>query len=149
MRNKNEKTIDGVTIMVTQLPAMKAMRFFREVVDTFGPALTSLGDLSDLDNTELSVFKPVIENLMANMSEDKLEDMTRVLLGDCLVLYEGKFLNLFGNAGIFDMVFQGKVFTVFKFLRYALEVNYGDFIEGFASSSPLAALGSQSESQKE
>lgn len=145
MRNKNEHTIDGVTLIITQLPAMKSMKFFREVVETFGPTLTSLGNVTDLGSSELSVFKPVIESLMTNLSEEKLERMTKTLLGEALALHEGKYLSL-SNTGVFDLVFQGKVFTIFKFLRYALEVNYGDFIEGFTGSNPLGALGSQSES---
>lgn len=149
MRNKNEKTIDGITLTVTQLPAMKSMKFFREVVDTFGPALTSLGDLSDGGDTDIAMFKPVIQSLMMSLSEEKLEMMTRKLLGDSLVLTEGKYIGLFAGEGIFDVIFQGKVFTIFKFLRFALEVNYGDFIEGFTKINPLGLAVSQSTSQTE
>ena len=148
MRTSHEKTIDGVTLTLRQLPAMRAMKFFRVLVGCFGPAMMQMtGESGGEDGGSLS---SAIDKLMMELSEDMLQKVIDTLFLDALVEQNGSNKNLMGAGGAFDLVFQGKIFTVFKFLYFALEVNYGDFIEGF-NSGDLQGLGlvNQSESPKE
>jgi hypothetical protein len=146
MRTSHEKTIDEVTITIRQLPAMKSMKFFREVVGCFGPSLMSIAG----DSTEEDAISGAIEQLMMNLTDDKLQKMVDTLFLDALVELDGKPRNLVGHNGVFDLVFQGKVFTIFKFLWFALEVNYEDFFEGSTGiKAQLESLTSTSPSESQ
>ena len=126
-----EKTIDGLRFAVTQLPAMKAFRTLNRIGRALGPALAKgLGALKGkLGDASVEALGGAATELFARLSDDELEALTRELLTFCTV--DGKPL-----MPQFDLVMQGRMGTLLKLLRFAFEVNYGDF---FAGARGLAA----------
>jgi len=131
-----EKEIDGLRFSVTQLPGMRGLRMSVRLGKLLGPALAraagaATGGLASLDVSKLS---GAVDALFEHLTEDEIESVTKALLESCLVTIEGKTGPL---MPMFDTVMGGKVATVYKLLRFAFEVNFGNFFGG------LAALGAQ------
>lgn len=126
------REFDGLehTIIITELPAMKAGRLAVRITKILGPALgrsvqgLDLQGAASLDALLGSInFRSVgegLEVLFEKLTEDEFEGITRALLQPAL--YGGKPL-----MPVFDYVFKGKFFTMLKVIGFAFEAQFGDF----------------------
>lgn len=116
------RTIDGLDVTTTQLPAMRASVLFAKLGRIVGPALAQLGT-TNLGGLVGLVFQ--------NLSPADVPALTQEILASTTVLLDSKAVPL-GQPGMIDLVFseQGRLPALLKVLRFSLEVNYSDFFDG-------------------
>lgn len=132
MREQKERTIDGVTIRVQQLPAMRSVKLMHRLGRAIGPAMLQALAGADVKSTKdfanakinMGAIGDAIGSAFDRFSEDDLERLTRELFETATVTDKGKE---FPMMSVFDNVFAGKPGTVLKAIKFALEVNYQDF----------------------
>lgn len=147
MQTKQSKTIDGLVFTVQMLPAMRATLMVVRLGKLLGvPLLKSLsgvqaGKGASLKNLDVGQLAQGVDELFGRLSEAEVEDLFKVFFETALVKKDGKEFPLLPN---FDNALMGKPFTAFKALKFALEVNFGDFFA--ALPGLLAAAGGDSTS---
>lgn len=130
MYQTKERTIDDLKVTVTEWPARKAFKMKVRLLKIFGPVLAEIisgmkskAGASVLDSDfDLSKFGSAIEKLTATMSEDDLLKMVFELTSST------RINNQEITEDTFDMVFAGKMHTIYKILGMVLEVNFGSFL---------------------
>lgn len=125
MIETRERDIDGIHLAVSQLPAMKALRLSATLGKLFGTPLAralSTIDITNIGASDVTAVGAAMLSLFEGLSPDQLEALTKELLGPATA--DGKPL-----LATFDLVFAGKVDTIYKVLGFALEVNYGSFFD--------------------
>lgn len=135
MQRTETRVFDDLAITVQQLPAMRAVKLSRRLIQIAAPAVTALKDLS----ADASVLGEAISNALAEFSEKDLEALIKDLLETATVEQEGRIAKV---MPLFDELFRGKVFTLYKVLAFALEVNFADFFE------PLRALKEKNDAEE-
>lgn len=124
--------IDGDTYELTQLPAMRAMKLFARIGGVLGPALAQAAPAASAKGVlgmDIGLLGGAIESLAAKLTPEELEVITKDLLWS--LRKNGK-----DCTGSFDVEMQGKIMTVFALLRFAFEVNYGDFTDALRRLRP-------------
>lgn len=146
MQTKQSKTIDGLVFTVQMLPAMRATLMVVRLGKLLGvPLLKSLsgvqagGKGASLKNLDVGQLAQGVDELFGRLSEAEVEELFKIFFETALVKKEGKEFPLLPN---FDSALMGKPFTAFKALKFALEVNFGDFFA--ALPGLLAAAGGDS-----
>jgi hypothetical protein len=124
-------------VSVQQLPAMRAVKLSRRLIQIAAPAVAALKDLSL--SADASVLGDAIAGALAEFSEKDLEALIKDLLETATVEQDGKLAKV---MPLFDSLFGGKIFTLYKVLAFALEVNFADFFE------PLRALKVKSDAEE-
>ena len=122
-------------VSVQQLPAMRAVKLSRRLIQVAAPAVAALKDLT----ADASVLGDAIAGALAEFSEKDLEALIKDLLETATVEQDGKLAKV---MPLFDSLFGGKIFTLYKVLAFALEVNFADFFE------PLRALNVKSDAEE-
>lgn len=120
------KEIDGIEFTVVQFPAMKALE-----------VMVSLQRSSLGANPNASISQAA--SAMAGMDPSATKKMVLDVLACTTALVRNpdpKLIALNDQKGI-DLVFSGKLRTLFRVIEFAVEVNYGDFKEGSEESAPL------------
>jgi hypothetical protein len=141
MKNKEQKTvIDGVTFQVAPFMAVEGLRLKAHLVRTFGPALGEL--LGGIDNINVSNiadtnisgdgFAKGIEKLLEQLTEDAFEALVRRLLANVIAIWpeDGKSRSIsFGHdfETAMQLVFLGRLFSIYELIIFVLKVNYPDF----------------------
>ena len=139
------RTIDGNTFTVSMLLGRASLRMLHRLIRTVGPGLAKAaggvaGTSLKLGDLELSSLGDALCLLTDRCNEAEFMAITEELLGSATI--DGQ--PLMGPQ--FDLLMRGRSLTVLKLLRFAIEVNYGDFsaaLGAFARASsrasPLAA----------
>lgn len=121
----NKKTINGTTFEVQKFPAKRGLQVLTKLGNMVGPALGGLGDrLDEADSTAagLSALGRALETLEFERLEWLIDAMAEVT-----IVHGAK-----GTAklpDVFDAIFAGAYAKVFQWLMFALEVNFGSFLE--------------------
>jgi len=142
-RQQKEKTIDGLTFTVQQLPAMRSLKLLHRLGKTVGPAmLKALSGAPDkapakLGSMNVADMADGVALLFDRLSADDAESIVRELFETATVTENG---NTFQLMPVFDNVLAGRTATLFKAVKFALEVNYQDFLPALLASAqaPLA-----------
>jgi hypothetical protein len=143
-----ERTINGVKFSVAPFMAIEALKLKAFLIRTFGPALgQALGTLKNglpgsgkiseinLDGTALS---QAIEKLMEQLNEEEFISLIKRLLGyvTAKMARDGKVFQLAFTENVFEeslnMVFSGRLFTIYPVILFVLQVNYPDFFDQVA-----------------
>lgn len=133
MLKKEIKIIDGETFELTQMMATASLRLLPRLGAAMGPALSKLSITSkDIGHLDLTMAGEAIAALTQKLTSDELDYIVQQLLYSLAV--NGKPCEP-GPGKAFDIIFAGRTLLVFKLLKFALEVNYGDF---FAAAGSLA-----------
>jgi hypothetical protein len=138
-----EKVIDGITFIVTPFQAVEALKLkvflLRKFAPSFGQALGTLkdgipesGKIGDvkIDGTELS---RALEKLMEQLEPDEFINLIMRMFQNVQARFvkDGKpVLLAFGKEQFvtsMDIVFQGRLFSVYPVLLLVLEANFPDF----------------------
>lgn len=147
MTKTERKSIDGIDVEVTQLTAMKSLRMFHRLATAVGPAFGELmGALGGRKNALDAELDPralglAVSKLCMSVSADDLESITRELLETARVHINGQQGRLMDQ---FELLFQGKLPTLFKVLAFALQVNYGSFSVALPALAAAASKASDS-----
>lgn len=133
------REIDGVSFEVWKMPNMAAAKLLVDFGKFVGPAIGAVPPVSFDKDVKDSILTNILTSplsaLLKALDKEQLEAITKALL------YKAK-------AGPKELTMQvvdydlPNVFTVFKLLAFALEVNYSSFLEGFTMSNvgPLVSL---------
>lgn len=145
-----DKTIGEHTYRVYQLPATQGLTMFMDLAKMVGPSLGVLIDavksekggaasLSDLMGTSLQgdAFGTAIAALVERFDTAKVQDMISKLRekSEVDVSGSGNFVKL---GAVYEAHFAGKIGTLLSWLRFALEVQFADFLSSLASRAPTA-----------
>jgi len=147
MESREQKiVIDGVTFQVAPFMAVEGLRLKAHLVITFGPAIGELlGGIdgakvkSVLDMNPASVsFSNGLEKLFQKLDEDSFIALVKRLLANVIANWNegGKNHSIaFGND--FDtamqLVFLGRLFSIYELIVFVLKVNYPDFFSKVVS----------------
>lgn len=150
MLEAQTETIDGTAFTISPLPAMKAFLMLQRLGKVLGPALARVAGAVKGDAVDGAGAADALVLLFSGLPPEELETIVRDLLAGSLVLGEGgKAAPLMtGGAngkGVFDVVFQGRMGTLFKLLAFAIRVNYRDFFD--ALSGKLGAVAAKMQRQ--
>lgn len=122
MRTIQDRTIDGLTYSVSQLPASRGLEMFGKLAGLLGPAaLEALAKGASFDK-DLQTLAPAAVMLFARLQPGDLTAIAKELLGPATV----------DNTPLekqFEVHFQGRILHLFKVLVFAIEVNFGDFFD--------------------
>ena len=138
-----EKEIDGVRFAVAPFQVTEALRIKSYLIRTFGPSLghilgalkgVPLGskDIGDVPIVGLDISQ-AIENLMGHLGEDEFVALIKRMFRNvtAYITKDGKSLQLSFAEQAFDtsmnIVFEGRVFSVYSVIVLVLEANYPDF----------------------
>lgn len=121
-----EKTIDGKSYSITQMPARRALRMKAKLLKVFGPSLAEIflpGDGVPIDGLGFSKQEAIngLSHLALQLEESTFDRLVVELLQG--VRKEGLEL----TDAIIDLEFAGDLFNLFKLIWYVLEVNFGSF----------------------
>jgi hypothetical protein len=138
-----EETFDGIRVRVQMLPAMKAYLLLPRYAVALGHAASKLGQVSDLLDASVGAMGAATMALFEKLTPAELDSITRELMSTATIDGEA-----FDKA--VDLKFRGKILTLLKVVRFAFEVNYGDFLDvvrGFLKESAEKAPSQSSSSE--
>src|SRR5258706_5890320 len=121
--------IDDLEFEVGQLPVKDARAVLVRLTRVLGPALTKFAG-QDLGSVDVAA---ALGHLMSALSEEDLEyvcgkfgGVSKVRVGPHMVSVQGA-----GETG-----FQGKLWTMFKWLWACIDWNFSDFLAGLQAITP-------------
>lgn len=129
MAELSTKTIDGIELTLGPMLGMQALRvqhrLFKCVVPSLSKAFGALegANLANLSLADLQVDKlsAALVQFFKDCTEDDLVSLAKSLL-------EGGLANHVPLSKTMDLVFQGKILTLYKAMAWAVvEVNFPDF----------------------
>jgi hypothetical protein len=142
MRESREASIDGIAVTVKQLPAKRARNLLRRLLAVAAPAVTkALGGASEIADIDLAALSDAAVLLFDRLPESELDAIYGTLLEECTLstgVQGATDFKIGTYAQMADDMLAGKLFTEAKIVRFALEVNYGDFLGAMKGS--LAGL---------
>lgn len=133
--HSKKKVIGGHSYDVFMLSATAGLDTFLDLARIAGPALgiivkgvglkdiKSIGDI-ELDNID---FEAAARQIFQSEEKETITTIVAKLAEKTQV--DGKPL-----ANIYDVHFQGKIGELFRWLAFAMEVNFGDFFGDFLTS---------------
>jgi hypothetical protein len=152
MINKEKKiVIDGATFQVAPFMAVEGLRLKAHLVRTFGPALGELlgginlgaidgkkgGGIADI-NLGGDSFAKGLERLLEQLTEANFEALIKRLLANVIATWneDGKSRSIsFGQdfETAMQLVFIGRLFSIYELIIFVLKVNYPDFFDKVVS----------------
>jgi hypothetical protein len=147
MQNKEQKTvIDGVAFQVGPFMAVEGLRLKAHLVRTFGPAISELlggidgqkvGGIADINLGGGGIAKG-LEKLLEQLDESGFEALVKRLLTNVIAIWPegGKSRSIsFGQdfETAMELVFLGRLFSIYPLILFVLRVNYPDFFDKVVS----------------
>ena len=145
MREPQKRTIEGVTFEVTPLGFKRGRRAFVRLSKAIGPALGAADSVDALRQGR--GVTEVLEKLLDSVSDEDLEWFADVLGKGTRFSRDGDkwpFLNESNR----DALFGGELVLFFRWLMFALEVNFSDFLELFKSGKTASDPSPQKEESR-
>jgi hypothetical protein len=140
-RETQFKEIGGDKYACHMMPATIANKTLIELVDVVGrPAATILAnaftakDIGDLDVEEL--VSVAMQAVFQRMDGDRGDALMKAILNGVVVEGKGDVVKNF------DDHFRGRILTLYKVFRWAVEVNYQDFFDAVRSSALITKISS-------
>lgn len=140
-RERHSTIIDGDLYEMTLFGATQGYRLFHKLFQMFGPSfgrlMDALGDKQDIQDVNLSSEAAVaaLESLTTTVKQADLDLIVDALKKCTHVGVDGteKTVPL---GGVFELHFSGRVWSMFKWLAWGLQVQYGSFADAFANTKP-------------
>jgi hypothetical protein len=144
-----EKVIDGVRFSVAPFMAVEALKLKAFLIKKFGPSAgqaigalqgglpldgEGIGKISEL-KLDGAALSQAIEKLMGQLGEDEFISLIKRLFQNVTASLskDGKTLALAFTSDTFDtsmdIVFEGRLFSVYGVIGLVLEANYPDFFD--------------------
>jgi hypothetical protein len=157
MAGTKKKEIDGITFQVAPFMAVEALRLKAHLIRLFGPSLGELlgglqgGDKLDALDVDISRINiaGALEKLFLQLDEDSFVRLVQRLFQNTIATWtaDGKSHSMAFNTDFstaLDLVFSGRLFTIYPAILFVLEVNYPDFftkvVRGIGSKINLTSL---------
>lgn len=136
MIETKEKSIDGSTYSVTQLPARRAIRLKARLIKLFGPVLAQVfiaaTEKGDEAQKKADLVR-AIEILGDHIDENSFESLVVDLLNG--VRKNGMEL----TPQTIDMEFAGDMAGLYQVMFFVIEVNFSNFFSMIGIGSPFQA----------
>ncbi len=128
--DSNTKTIGESSYEIFMLPATTGLDVFLDLARIVGPAIGVVFDGADLKELDTigdlafsgDVFEKAARQIFQAEEKETVKATIKILAAHTHV--DGKKL-----GDTFEAHFQGKIGEMFKWLVFALEVNYSDFLD--------------------
>lgn len=140
-RDTQFKEISGDRYACSMMPATLANKTLITLVDVIGrPATTILAnaftakDVGDLDVEEL--IGVAMTAVFERMDGERGDALIKAVLTGVVVEGKGDVVKMF------DEHFRGRILTLYKVFRWAIEVNYKDFFDAVRSSALITKISS-------
>lgn len=134
-----KKTIDGTEFEVAPFSAIEALKLQSTLLRIFGPAFgAAIGAIDKKDkNSQTNIDGNALGSAL-QMLFDGLDETQMIILIERLLKKTSCTFSVNGGAPVvfdfaesfnerLDIVFQGRLMTVYKVIGFVLEVNYPDF----------------------
>lgn len=133
-----EKVIGDHTFEVRMLDPDTALELFVDLFAMFGPSLAALFEAADEDEDEGEgkedrAIAQAVQMLVTNLSKAKLKNAVAVLS-------KVSFIDGAPLAATYKVHFAGKLGLMVRWLAYALQVQFADFQDAFASIPGLQTV---------
>lgn len=137
MLRQEEQTIDGMRFTCQQFGAMRGFHLLARLVKSIGPAISVLqsvdpeSDIKDIAPAIAVALKDLDADIVTALAVEILAGTSAILPGS-----SGGMRNIqLDNQSNIDMVFNGKLPTMFQALAFAVKVNYAEFFSGAGAQS--------------
>jgi len=139
------RTIGDVTYRVTQLTALKGRALFARLIRFVGPSVAAAvgsGNVKSLLDMDVG---GILEQFSSRVTDEELGYFCDVL-GSCTEIVGDNGATQALNKSVFDIHFAGRLLDMFKWMGFALEVNFADFlsvlkrIQGERSTAPASPV---------
>lgn len=134
------RKIDERDVNCTPHKARAGARLLARLVRHVGPALSKLRgiDVKNIKDADIADFGPAVSGLFETLTPDEFDSLSVEILSRCSIAMPDdrgqlKLHDLSKPAGI-DDAFSGELKLMFKVMAFALEVNFGNFFDGFGRS---------------
>lgn len=136
---KEQKTvIDGTTFQVAPFMSVEGLRLKAHLLRTFGPALgeilgsMDIKKIKNIADINLAGISSGLEKLFEQLDEDTFVALIQRLFGNVIANWNesGKNRSVAFNQDFdtaMDLVFQGKLFSIYPLIFFVVKVNYPDF----------------------
>lgn len=128
-RSFEDKDQPKLKIFCTQHAALQAFRLMGRLGKLLGPALQSFRGVK-FRGQDIGTLAPMLATLFEQLDPDQAESLAINLMEGCLAVGVGSKAIPLNNAENIDLVFGGRLMTMFKVMAFAAEVNYKDFVGG-------------------
>jgi hypothetical protein len=132
MIQTKSRTIDGIETNVTQFDALRACTLIPRLGKILAPVAGMLKGVNA--DTDIEALGPALGALFTRLEGDELRALVCDLLVGTTVVADGAVRDL-SRADNINAVFSSRLGVMFKVLAFVLEVNFGSFFGGSASSA--------------
>jgi hypothetical protein len=146
MLKTEKRVIDGLEITTTQLPALRSLGLFNKLGKVLAPALSSIPDTFSFEHTEVASLAPAFVTIFGAMEAGEAQALACNILESTNVELDGKVISL-TDPRMVDLVFSGRLPTMFKAIAFVLEVNFSDFFKGALGQENQPAPEAKAESK--
>lgn len=123
MIENRSKEIDGITYVVSQIPARRANKLQRKLAAIIAPAATMFAErYADSPSRAVSFL---VEKMDETTFEHIRNELSQVSTADGIPLADGQQ---------FDAHFTGKLATQLQWMAFALEVQFGNFTDALSGA---------------
>lgn len=127
-----ERTIDGRTVQVHQLPPSKAVPRGYKLARIIVPQVFGLAAQDEKADLSMAVVREAIDTLFLSLEPDEVMPLLMEVLEGTRIATDEGFVTIEDQKS-FDRAFSGQLLSLFKVARFAIEVNYGDFSSALQS----------------
>lgn len=133
MNTQTEEThIDGVAYRMAKLPADKGVDIFAILFDTLAPGMSAMADLNEPGKSQGQVMQAAAIQLAKSLSSQKIKEVVEALAGVAEFDPEGGD-QFRGLKPKWKLHFAGDLGGLIKWLKWGLEVQFGNLPDAFAS----------------
>jgi hypothetical protein len=143
-RKEKTETIDGLKITTVQHPAVAGALMWARILPLVAPALRNLPEgfkFRDVEAMGAAKLVPAIVAVCERLQGDKLESLMLELFQHTTAIFKrgGKAVNVsLADRDMIDEVFDGRVGTLVKAMKFAIGVNFASFGLGATSKTSVA-----------
>lgn len=150
MYEPKSREINGIKFKIVPFPSLEALRIKATLAKLivpslgaiFGDVIKAAGKEKALDTEiDFSNLPSILESTLSKLDEDSFINLIQRLLKGVSAEIESKnekiwvtfdSTNSMSFSANMDLVFQGKLFTIYPVLAFVWEVNFPDFFERMA-----------------
>jgi hypothetical protein len=133
-----KRDIAGMEVRTTQFPALRAMGLLttlgRILSGSAGKLASVAGGSTSIGDLDIGSAASAIGALFEQVDATEAQQIAKDILAQTSVVTDEVIEDL-AQKGAIDRVFSGSLLVMFKVMAFALEVNFGDFLDGIGGDA--------------